>query len=761
MSGSASKSRLHSPNQEAHDVYPDVESVPTLDSNSVAEDSPLQLQQVEVLSSVDRGSAPDLYRSAPVDNLVQSLNGIAEDLEATISDVPAQLNRPLRLWCELHGFDSTRDDIGAALARQVVFYLWLKATLYEWCSRYDGLVEFPGDPRAGFREARRETECAAFDECVLDEIAWLGDEETLISVFEQRGELLTSTQPAEDIGRVYEELVPKGFRQSLGQFRTPTEIGGLMQSWAASGNDTILDPGMGAGVLSSPFHPRWVVCSDPGHVTGIDRSPLSTLMGTVALTLYGQRHDVEVTDFLELTPGDLHHPVDAVVSNPPYTSGDNLPTDYKDRMIPRLERETGIEISGRSALYAYFLYHSRSFLSDGDRAAFLTPQNFLGNGYGVSLKEFLLTEFSIEALVQFPTDGESLFDDADVTALLSLLEVAGGDDATGLTRFIRVDEHVDASTLRKAIDRGEGGETDWGFINCVKQEDLGASENWSALFDPCRIDTSDLPPLGDFVTIQRGKSTGHVDFFCLTQDEVDAYGLPDRHLARLIRRPKLVNGYDFREEDWESLRDEGEEVWLLDPDLPSVPCSISEVDEQVVNGTLREAGTGCEGVSPVVAYLRNGVSDEDLIGINALEVRPVWYRPRRQDPPRVLVQDAGRDGFAFVLNETEARNIHNFRGIYDVRVDETELKALLAFLNSGIGQDIIRNYTQTQQGGFEKLRVTDLKALPVIDPTELNQAVVEDLAGMFDELRGCVRRGGDDDSIVEKIDCIISELLGT
>lgn len=56
-------------------------------------------------------------------------------------------------------------------------------------------------------------------------------------------------------------------------------------------------------------------------------------------------------------------------------------------------------------------------------------------------------------------------------------------------------------------------------------------ENWTALFNPCDIDTSELTELGEFVTIHRGKSTGDVSFFCLTQDEVDEYGIAEKHLT--------------------------------------------------------------------------------------------------------------------------------------------------------------------------------------------------------------------------------------
>jgi len=123
------------------------------------------------------------------------------------------------------------------------------------------------------------------------------------------------------------------------------------------------------------------------------------------------------------------------------------------------------------------------------------------------------------------------------------------------------------------------------------------------------------------------------------------------------------------------------------------------------------------------------------------------------------VQDAGRDGFTFILNETAARNIHNFRGFYDVYLDETELKALLAYLNSNVGQQVIQTQTQTQQGGYEKLSISALKELPVIDPTSLEESLVATLADLFDELRETAREGEDRDAVLNRLDSLAQQVM--
>ncbi|QSX01081.1 TaqI-like C-terminal specificity domain-containing protein [Haloterrigena alkaliphila] len=164
-------------------------------------------------------------------------------------------------------------------------------------------------------------------------------------------------------------------------------------------------------------------------------------------------------------------------------------------------------------------------------------------------------------------------------------------------------------------------------------------------------------------------------------------------------------------------------------------------------------------VANLVSYLRDGVNNYGLLGTGALENRPYWYRPERQAPPRVLTQNGSRDGFTFRLNETEARNIHNFDGLYDVAVNNTGLKALLAYLNSGVAERVVRNHTQTRQGGFAKLGSGTLKELPVINVTDMDDKMVTGLADLFDALRETDRRDGDCEPVINRIDAVLQQTL--
>jgi len=214
----------------------------------------------------------------------------------------------------------------------------LKVTVYEWHHRRGELPGFPDDTWEITQSVAEVGANPGFGECVLDYLLLHVDDQEIGVIDENRDRLLASTQPAEDIGRLYEAVIPREYRQSLSQFRTPPDIGQLMRLWAGESDNTVVDPGMGAGVLSSPFHPDWRLSTDSTRVIGIDQSQLALLMGSTALTLYGQPHELLETDFFNIPLSDLQQDLDSLVCNPPYTGGDALPDWYKERINTQLRR---------------------------------------------------------------------------------------------------------------------------------------------------------------------------------------------------------------------------------------------------------------------------------------------------------------------------------------------------------------------------------------------------------------------------------------
>jgi len=665
-------------------------------------------------------------------------------------DVDPNLDADIDAWCDQQGLNRLANP-REVVARQAAFNTLLKSTLYEQYHRQGRLPELSADLGAAFKKAHTETDDPAFADYVLDRVTGVVDPDALADILATRYDLLAADEPAEEVGRLFESLTPQSARRKLGQFRTPPTIASLMAAWLIEdGTKPALDPGMGAGALAAAAYRRKQekVAEPPlADIHGVDLNELAVVMASTSLALqnHGEPHNLRIGDFLDVSPDGIE-PVDAIISNPPYSRHHELDPDYKDRINTQAEAEAEGSVSALSPMYAYFYYHAAAFLAPGGRLSFITPSEFLETGYGESLKRFLADAFDIRALVLFDRDDDSKFDEALTTSLVSFLEKPDG-ERSELTRIVRVDGDPSDADLLAAIDGDREGETDWGFINVVPQAELEPAGKWTGLFDPLEVDTDDLVPLSELATVTRGIATGQNDYFCLTQQAVDEWEIDEQYCSKIIRNARSVPGYEYTVDDWEADREAGREVWVLYhlTDLDSETASQLQpttADENRTLAAYSESAAGDETTGDgIVDYLHHGLSDDVAAHDGYLaRHRSPWYVVDRRDPPPVVVTYMSRGGSRFIENETDARTLSNLHGLYfDVDLTDSEQRALLAYLNSEFASEVVRRSGRTYASGMDKIEPNELEGVPVLDPRGLDSGTVEELAARFDDLRAAAR----------------------
>lgn len=683
-----------------------------------------------------------------------------------------------RTWIDEQGLDRLNEPC-RVVGRQTALNLFLKATLYAHY-RQTG-ADLPSLSPRGFQDqfadAQKVTGDTAFDRFLLDEIVARVDldSDEIERVIERTPKLLRSARPAEEIGQLFERLTPQEARRKLGQFRTPPDIADLMARWCIQDGDAqVLDPGMGACSLSAATYRQKQELSSGAKLAdihGVDLNELALVMGATALKLAdrGGPHNLQVDDFLELPLEEVGSDMDSVISNPPYSRHHELSENYKSKVNTRAERTLGRDVSALSPMYAYFYYRAAEFLAPGGRASYITPSEFLETNYGNCLKQYLLDEFDIRALVLFDRDEDSVFDEALTTSLVSFLEMADEDGMSDLTRFVRVDDFPGVDVLLNAIADGVEGETEWGFVNIVRQSELVSDDKWTELFNPLEVDTSQLIPLSELATVNRGIATGANAYFCLSQSEVEEWDISEKYLSRLVRNSRSVPYYDYRNEDWERQLENGDDVWLLyhvdgvDWDAGDYQKRQETGDDARLSDFSPEGVSDVEpGTSNIAKYLQYGMSD----GVEAhnsylASHREPWYVVDRRDPAPILVTYMSRGGCRFILNKTLSRNLNNLHGIYvDAELSDIETKALLAFLNSGFADDVVRRSGRTYSTGMDKIEPNELENVPVLDPRELQDEAVNDLAQAFDNLCEAAREDeADTDTILAEIDALLERRL--
>ncbi|HEX8091013.1 MAG TPA: N-6 DNA methylase [Blastocatellia bacterium] len=295
---------------------------------------------------------------------------------------------------------------------------------------------------------------------------------------------------------------PEDERHRYGQHYTPREVARILAAFAIrSSTDLILDPSCGDGRLLEEAIRLKEALSSKGkrrspnptqEAFGIDRSPSAIRLASQV------RASVSVADFFDVEAGSsmcgsikLPPGFDAIIGNPPYIRQELMGPRDKRRIDSRLEldRARSPEIfwprwSGRSDIYVYFFAHSIRLLKAGGRLVFLTASSWLDAGYGAALREFLLKNFRLIAVIESAV--ESFFADASIDTVITVLERESGKRArdASLVRFVHLTaplsdlvtgDGLDDYAVRfaRAIVRTDSsGTTDAGRIRLVRQEDL-------------------------------------------------------------------------------------------------------------------------------------------------------------------------------------------------------------------------------------------------------------------------------------------------
>jgi Eco57I restriction-modification methylase len=362
-------------------------------------------------------------------------------------------------------------------------------------------------------------------------------------------------------------------RHRYGQHYTPREVARLLAAFAIrSPHDLVFDPSCGdgrllaeAGRLKGQLAARSGLLSLTGENFGVERSQSAAQLARETGAC------VTVADFFDVEPGanasrttSLPFEFDAIVGNPPYIRHEIQGTGDKRRIEACLARDRVVRHglfwprwSGRSDIYVYFFAHSIRFLKIRGRLVFLTASSWLDVGYGAPLREFLLSNFRVIAVIE--SGCESFFEDASINTAITVLELepdfgAREDHPIRFVRFNRklseiLDkpraENVDpAVQLARDIERGKassGGKSyrmrliaQSELLNMATKESkrvaraaikpgwgkyLRADEVFFKVIDRGR---SRLRSLSRMASVRFGVKTGANEFFYVTEDGPEA-----------------------------------------------------------------------------------------------------------------------------------------------------------------------------------------------------------------------------------------------
>lgn len=701
------------------------------------------------------GVAPEVTEASAFQNklaciVIETLDSIASDL-TTRPPLTGELPTECNTWLQERNMADAAEPT-TVVARGTVFEAFLGYTLHGLYEpehpNLDPINEQSDFPVAFGAAADVTGNCGFHLELPADTHTAITtrERETLLAV---RSVLVATENPASTLTQVYERLFSQVDRRALGQFGTPEEIATLLADWAITDpDDTVLDPGVGAGMLSvAALEAKYTqgASSPLEAIMATDIDGLSVSMAAVALKLADGPGCPQLTvkDFLAKTPPDGSEGidsdrtfVDAVVANPPYSRSQALSPAVKQRANQRASEETDIEFHGKSPLYVYFLAHAAQFVDVGGRLAFIIPSGFMETAFGVPFKKYLLESFQIEAIIQL--DGENqTFQDVRTTASLVLLE-AGSPDEDHELSFINCTEwpDIDSADELLALDFDDDSPIDGYRVDLV-QALVSSEDNWKHYFAPTETDaTTEVSEFSTFASIKRGIATGNNELFCLTDAQRQQRAIPAQYLKPIIKSAHDIPGFVIERADWEGWRADGKPIWLL----------------YAYDGEkkLKEK----EPLKEFLSYAETAYETNRKL----LNDRNPWYCVDRREPAPILGKYMSRSGSQFIYNKAELLSLNNFHNITPEFSDERLVKALLAYLNSSIIQKEMSKLSRSYSG-LEKIELRALKSAPVVDPRELETERVAELVALFETLEARERSGGDVAAVRSDIDAVVREIL--
>ena len=490
---------------------------------------------------------------------------------------------------------------------------------------------------------------------------------------------------------------------------------------------------------------------------------------------------------------------DAVVGNPPYTRWVEIPPRTQEfiktilnkmkkySLAPQVSR--GIE----PGIYVYWIMHATEFLKEGGRLGMIIPNTWLQTDYGVKFANFLLDHYKVKAIFDFK---QKLFKDALVTTCILLAERESDEKkrAENDVVFVYVEnvENLDPKELLEAV---KSGKSEKYHVRVIKQKEIPRDRKWIELFFK-KVDISNHPlvvKLGELFEPLRGNTVwakyalshgkrpdpGSSEFHYLSPSRVEEfrlgkYAYPNASLDEAkneaiiypaITSARQAKFFTFTEDDWKKLRNSDERCYMFIGHKPfdELPDEVKKYIEEGkrIETKIRGSRKGGRSADETEAAKARSKEKKWFYG---------WYDLGGVIPTPIFAIYQARYKTRFVWCKFPVAMYHALIALVPKNsLNEVQLKALLAYLNSSFAQYYIEIIGRKISVGPIALEVNQAREMPVLDVRKLTNEQLDTLAKLFDELEEEARKiGGASEKEhidklkpkIYKIDEAIGDILG-
>lgn len=481
-------------------------------------------------------------------------------------------------------------------------------------------------------------------------------------------------------------------RNKLGQFSTPFGLARQMTRHALTFLPQkipvcFLEPAIGSGVFFSALRCE----TDEQRVLSATGCEIDDAYGRIARSLWTDR-DLEVVscDFADFASDPARFGMFSLLcTNPPYVRHHHLNPSRKQRLQALVVRRLGLQPSGLSGLYVYFVLLADALLMEGGVATWLLPAEFLYVNYGRVLREYLASRVTLLSIHQFdPEDVQ--FEDALVSScVVTYRKALPTEDAACALSF-------GGALAEPAVNRR------------VPLNKLRSLNKWTMASVDTEAKPSNQLRLKDLVTVRRGIATGANGFFILDKETVERHQIPRAYLKPILPSPRYVSG---------PVIEVGEDG------MPRIDGARYLLDCTAPPDVVKRDAPG------LWAYLEQGVAQGVASGFLCAQ-REVWYFQERREPAPFIASYMGRSRtrqacpIRFFVNFSSALVTNVFLNLYP----SPELQAIiggrrermLEFANAlnAIPAEAMMLAGRAYGGGLHKIEPKELREVPLASVPE-------------------------------------------
>jgi len=519
----------------------------------------------------------------------------------------------------------------------------------------------------------------------------------------------------------YSSLIPYKERKEIGQFFTPYRIAEFMSEWIISSETckTILDPAVGLGVFFRAIASK--KRSGKYRFVGydIDEDILNR-----ARDIFKNIPDIKANfKKMDYLLNDWGNQYDGIICNPPYLKFH----DYESRRILAVfEKKLKMRLTGFTNIYTLFFLKSMNQLSEGGRAAYIVPSEFLNADYGKKVKEYLIKSEKLRLIiiVDFQTN---VFNGAITTSCILLFS---NDKYNTDVEFINVKSINDLKQLQDYIKSYPIYKKKRVVI---KSSQLNPEQKWRKYYGEINGDKyKNLVSLNTYAKVVRGIATGANDYFSFSIGEIRQFNIDKEYLLPCLTKANYARTHFFTTDHFNELKDKDKPVFLLN----AVDLDDNNVVEYLKIGE------------------RRGIDKKYLTSH-----RNPWYAIENRSPAPILVTVFSRNGLRFIRNEAKVYNLTSFHCVYVYPLFIQNVDLLMAYFLTDISREIFNDEKREYGDGLDKFEPNDLNNAKIVNLDIINQKTKSKILEYYRVYRRKEISSKDTTEVKEKLNEVFHEIL--